>query len=59
MLNNVMTASQTVPFDNFNYFIFDEFDNIDRSYMDSFKSIMNCDDTIFIMTTNNLRVRTH
>lgn len=38
----------------YHHFIFDEIDNLNAETMPSMKSLMNCLDTIFIMTTNNL-----
>lgn len=38
----------------YHHFIFDEIDNLNADTMPSMKSLMNCPDTVFIMTTNNL-----
>ena len=38
----------------YHHFIFDEIDNLNADTMPSVKSLMDCPDTVFIMTTNNL-----
>jgi replication-associated recombination protein RarA len=55
VIKNCRSTSEHEPiFARHHYFIFDEVDNLNSETMPSMKSLMNCPNTVFIMTTNNL-----
>ena len=55
VIKRCRSKSLFVPYNGlYHHFIFDEIDNLNAETMPSMKSLMNCPDTVFIMTTNNL-----
>lgn len=54
LVEKIAYQTQFMPIARFRYFIFDEFDLLNPRYLPSIKSVMNCDTSVFIMTTNSI-----
>ncbi len=54
LVEKVAYQAQFMPLARFRYFIFDEFDLLNPRYLPSIKSVMNCETSVFIMTTNSI-----
>jgi replication-associated recombination protein RarA len=54
LIGKIAYQTQLTPINRFRYFIFDEFDLLNPRYLPSIKSVMNCDTSVFIMTTNSI-----
>jgi replication-associated recombination protein RarA len=54
LVGKIAYQTQFMPIARFRYFIFDEFDLLNPRYLPSIKSVMNCDTSVFIMTTNSI-----
>lgn len=54
LIEKVLYQTQFLPVHRFRYFIFDEVDLLGPRMLESLKSVMNSDEAIFIMTTNNI-----
>jgi replication-associated recombination protein RarA len=54
LIEKIAYQTQFMPLARFRYFIFDEFDLLNPRYLPSIKSVMNCDTSVFIMTTNSI-----
>ena len=53
MVNRVANAAMLMPFATFNYFVFDEVDQLTKEAMAILKSVMNYPHTVWVLTTND------
>ena len=53
MVNRVANAAMLMPFATFNYFVFDEVDQLTKEAMAILKSVMNYPRTVWVLTTND------
>ena len=53
MIGKVANQAMLMPFANFNYFVLDEVDRLNKDAMSILKSVMNYPRTVWVLTTNH------
>lgn len=55
MVNNIANRAMLMPYANYNYFVLDEVDRLNKDAMAILKSVMNYPKTVWVLTTNNFK----
>jgi replication-associated recombination protein RarA len=55
MVNNIANRAMLLPYANYNYFVLDEVDRLNKDAMAILKSVMNYPKTVWVLTTNNFK----
>jgi replication-associated recombination protein RarA len=53
MIGNLANQAMLMPFANYNYFVLDEADNLNKDAMSMLKSVMNYPCAVWVLTTNH------
>jgi len=53
MIGKVANRAMLMPYANYNYFVLDEVDRLNKDAMSIFKSVMNYSRTVWVLTTNH------
>ena len=55
MVNNIANRAMLMPYANYNYFVLDEVDRLNKDAMAILKSVMNYPKTVWVLTTNHFK----
>jgi replication-associated recombination protein RarA len=55
MVNNIANRAMLLPYANYNYFVLDEVDRLNKDAMAILKSVMNYPKTVWVLTTNHFK----